>query len=126
MTEEDMDSSDIAHIKGLGLLEDDEHIYKFYSTYKNKVSGNFFTNKRVASYWLDENPKDMQKINTAYYYDIDSIDDVHHVGLTYSPYIKIKRKDNTSFKLYIDGNSDQLKSFYDDIMLLWEQSKINR
>jgi hypothetical protein len=49
-----LDKKDIEFIQSLGLLEDDEIIYGFYSEFKNSVAGNFFTDQRVASYWIDE------------------------------------------------------------------------
>jgi len=49
-----LDKKDIEYIKSLGLLEDDETIYGFYSEFKNSVAGNFFTNQRLASYCIDD------------------------------------------------------------------------
>ena len=49
--------SDIERIQRLNLLGKDEKILKFYSEFKNEVAGNFFTDKRLAKYWIDEKDK---------------------------------------------------------------------
>lgn len=122
-TEKDLKKSDIELIKSLGLLDEDEKIRKFYSQHKNNVGGNFFTNKRVATYWLDEHHESRRTINTAYYSDIINLDTVFLVGLTNSPYIKVIKSDSTKFNLYIGGKPDELKSFYEDILSLWKRNK---
>lgn len=60
-TNQTLDKEDLKYIKSLNLLSDGENIYKFYSEYKKNVAGNFFTDKRIATYWIDErNSKKMK------------------------------------------------------------------
>src|SRR5690242_21871006 len=75
-TGDTLSRSDIEYIQNLHLLDQNEKIYKFYSEYKKKVAGNFFTNKRIAKYWIDERNKEKNQISFAFYPDIKSIDTV--------------------------------------------------
>ncbi len=53
-TDKTLSKADKQYIQSLKLLDTDEKVIKFYSEYKNKVAGNFFTDKRLAKYWVDE------------------------------------------------------------------------
>lgn len=123
VTGDKLSRSDTDLIKSINLLDQDETIIKFYSTHKNSVSGNFFTKKRLASYWLDKHHKEKTSINTAYYEDIMGIDPIRYAGATYSSYIKVIKSDSTEFKVYIDGDTTEMRSFYNDILSLWEENK---
>jgi len=72
-TEDTLSKTDIERIQKLNLLDKDEKIYKFYSEFKNKVAGNFFTDRRIAKYWIDENDKTKDVTVFAFYQDIKSI-----------------------------------------------------
>jgi hypothetical protein len=48
---------DFDRLQSINLLDTAEQVYKFYSEFKNSVAGNFYTDKRLASYWLDEHDK---------------------------------------------------------------------
>jgi len=115
--------SDIQRIQKLGLLDKDETIIKFYSEYKNSVAGNFFTNKRMASYWIDENDSVNNQINTAFYSDIISIDTVINAGLTNSPYIHVLCKDSTKFKICFDGDKSQIRKAFVEAIENWKDVK---
>ncbi|MGO8056245.1 hypothetical protein, partial [Rhizobium leguminosarum] len=78
--------SDIVRIQNLNLLDPDETIIKFYSEYKKSVAGNFFTDKRMAKYWVDERDPTRNSWASAYYSEIKSIDTVYNAGLTFCPY----------------------------------------
>lgn len=111
------------YIQSLNLLDKDEPIYKFYSEFKKKVAGNFFTDRRMAKYWIDERDKTKNKIEFAYYPEILSIDTFYFAGATYCPYMLVKRKDNTAFKVSVDGKREDIKAFFEDAMQLWRQNK---
>ena len=74
------------------LLEDTEEIKKFYSEHTNEIAGNFFTNKRLAKYWIDKGDSSKNVISSAFYGDIITIDTVYDAGLTYCPYLLITKK----------------------------------
>lgn len=75
-----LNKEDINRIQQLGLLDPGEKIIKFYSEFKKQVAGNFFSNKRVAKYWIDEHNKTKNGISSAYYGDIISIDSIYNAA----------------------------------------------
>lgn len=107
------------HIRSLHLLDPDEKLQLFYSEYKKKSAGNFFTNKRIAKYWIDDRDSNKNEINWAYYSEILSIDTVYYAGLTYSPYMLVTKKDSTKFKVCADGTREEIKSFFEQAINLW-------
>ncbi|MCZ8023554.1 MAG: hypothetical protein O9294_17455, partial [Cytophagales bacterium] len=53
----ELSQADRDYIKGLGLLDDNENIILFDGQSDFKTSGNFFSDKRIASYWIDKRDK---------------------------------------------------------------------
>ena len=122
-TTDTLSKTDIDYIQSLNLLAKGEKIYKFYSEYKKKVAGNFFTNKRIAKYWIDERNKEKSQILFAFYPDIKSIDTIYNPGATYCPYLLITKLDDTQFKICADGKREDIKSFFEDAIKQWQQHK---
>jgi len=122
-TGDKLSKDDTQRIQQLGLLDNDERIIKFYSEFKNSVAGNFFTSKRLANYWQDEDNKNKNEINTAYYPDIISIDTVCYAGATYSPYLLVTRRDSSSFKVCFDGNKDEIRKTFIEAIEMWRKNK---
>jgi hypothetical protein len=122
-TDKTLKQEDKAYIQSLNLLDKDELIYKFYSEFRNNVAGNFFTDRRMASYWIDERDKTKDKIVYAYYLEIVSIDTVYYAGSTYCPFMLVKKKDSTEFKVCVDGKREEIKSFFEDAMQVWKLKK---
>jgi hypothetical protein len=120
---DELTKSDIQQIQKLGLLEKDETILRFYSEYKKSVAGNFFTNKRIASYWQDENDKSKNNINIAYFKDIISIDTVYNAGATYSPYMNVMRKDSSKFKVCFDGEKNEIRKTFMEAIAIWKENQ---
>ncbi len=119
----ELNESDIKYIQGLGLLDENETIYNFYSEYKKRNAGNFFTDRRIATYWIDERNKEKNELSFAFYKDIVSIDTVYNAGLTFSPYILVKKSNNQQFKVSVGGSRDQIKSFFEEAMKQWNEHK---
>jgi hypothetical protein len=113
---------DFDRLHSLNLLDTNEHLYKFYSEFKKSVAGNFYTDKRLASYWLDEHDKSKNKIEFAFYKDIIKIDTVYYAGATYCPYLRITRKDSSSFKVYVDGKKKEITEFFNNAISKWKLS----
>jgi len=107
----------------LSLLDTNEHIYKFYSEFKKSVAGNFYTDKRLAKYWLDEHDKSKNQIEFAYYTDIAKIDTVFYAGATYCPYMLVTRTDSTTFKVCVDGTKQEISDFFNDAISKWRQNR---
>jgi hypothetical protein len=123
-TGDKLNSDDITRIQKLNLLGKNEKIYKFYSEFKRKVAGNFFTNKQLAKYWIDEKDKSKNEISFAFYKDIKSIDTVYNAGATYCPYMLITKKDNSQFKVCVDGKREEIKLFFEEALDEWNKSKL--
>ena len=122
-TNDTLNKSDISLIQDLNLIDENEKIIKFYSEYRKENSGNFFTNKRVAKYWIDKEDESKNVINSAFYKDIKSIDTVYNAGLTYCPYLMISKIDGTSFKISVEGDKTEVKSFFVDLLKEWDKNK---
>lgn len=120
---ESLSKADIEYIRSLNLISSDEKIYKFYSEFKKKNAGNFYTDKRIAKYWIDERDKNKNQISYAYYPDIKSIDTVYGPGVTYCPYMLITKSDGSEFKVCADGRPEEIRSFFEGALKLWTQKK---
>lgn len=116
-----LDKKDIDYIKNLGLLKEDETIYGFYSEFKNSVAGNFFTDQRVASYWIDERNSQKNEVKFAYYNEIKKIDTIYKVGITYSPYMLVTKANDSTFKVSVDGEKEGIKAFYEGVIREWKK-----
>ena len=122
-TGDSLKKSDIEYIQSLHLLDKNEKIYKFYSEFKKKNAGNFYTDKRIAKYWIDNRDKDKNQLSFAFYPDIKSIDTVYYAGATYSPYMLITEVDGTQFKVSVNGKKEEIKSFFEGALAQWKQRK---
>lgn len=118
-----LDKKDIEYIKSLGLLENDETIYSFYSQFKNSVAGNFFTNRRIASYWIDKRNSKRNIVKFAYYNEIIKIDTVYNVGVTYCPYMLVTKANDSTFKVSVDGEKEEIKAFFEAVFREWKKKK---
>ena len=127
ITGDKLSKADIDYIKGLGLLDDNETIILFDTQGGFdgiQVSGNFFTNIRIASYWVDSEDKNKTSINFAFYKDIDTIIATPlTTSLTYASYLTVKRKDSKEFKVYIDGDSTEIWNFFNQAIAEWTKNK---
>ncbi|REH00051.1 hypothetical protein [Flavobacterium aquicola] len=118
-----LSNEDLQRIKNIKLLEKDEKIIQFYSEFKNKIAGNFYTNKRIASYWLDERDTLKNKVEFAYFKDIIKLEPFYKVGLTYCPYILVTKSNNETFKVCVDGTEKEKQSFYVEAVKMWKKNK---
>jgi len=113
----------IEHIYKMGLLEKGEKIILFYSNYQKDKAGNFFTNKRIAHYWIDDNHPEKNDTTFAFYNDIISIDTTYTVPDFDAPYMTITKSDNSQFKVYADGDKKEMRSFFEQAILEWNINK---
>lgn len=122
--ENNLTNKDLQFIRGMGLLDSNETIILFATNggfYGLKQSGNFVTDKRVASYWIENQVKEL---NFAFYSQIDSLklsSRANAVTLTSS--ITIFVNDKKTFELYIDADSSRLNQFYDKTLAIWKKNK---
>lgn len=122
-TGDTLSKKDIERIQKLNLLDSGEKVYKFYSEFKNEVAGNFFTDKRLAKYWIDEKDKTKGEISFAFYPDIKSIDTVYYAGTTYCPYMLVTKNDSLQFRVCVDGTREEIKAFFEEALNKWALSK---
>lgn len=118
-----LNDKDYLLISSLNLLDKDEKVEKFYSEYRKHLAGNFYTNKRLAKYWIDENDKSKNTIEFAYYKDILNLDTVFNAGLTYCPFILVTKKDSSRFKVCVEGTKNQVNEFFQGAIDNWKKQK---
>jgi hypothetical protein len=122
--EDNLTAKDLQFIRDLGILDADETILLFESNggiSGLKQSGNFVTDKRVASYWIENN---LTEKNFAFYSQIDSMKlNNKTTAVTLASSISIYKHDNTTFEIYVDADSTRLNQFYNQTVQLWEKNK---
>jgi hypothetical protein len=118
-----LSASDLNYIQSLHLLDSNERLYKFYSEHTKKAAGNFFTNKRMAKYWIDEKDSSKNETSCAFYSEIKSIDTVYHAGFTYCPYMLVTKKNGDKFKVCVEGKRNEIKAFFEEALQLWQNSR---
>lgn len=116
-----LSTADIEHIKSLGLLDSNETIIEFSSQLSNKTSGNFYTLKRVATYWIEDDPEKSQ-IRSAFYTDIDSISTTDlSTAPTFASYLEIFVHDSSSFRVYVDDDQKATWKFFEGVQKEWNK-----
>jgi hypothetical protein len=114
------------YIKGIGILDDQESIILFDSQGGGfnglKTSGNFFTDKRIASYWIDSRDKNKTTIEYAFYPDIDTIRRYpKYKALTLASYLEVQRRNGTKFRVYVDADSLKTWDFFNRALEQWKR-----
>jgi hypothetical protein len=77
----------------------------------------------MAKYWIDESNKLKNKIEFAYYPEIIAIDTVYYAGLTYCPYMLVKKNDGSVFKVCVNGKREEITAFFEEALQLWKKKK---
>lgn len=112
---DNLNNSDLVYLESLGLLSENEYIIWFDSQLDKKTSGNFLTNKKVASYWIDSYDKHKSFIHFFILEDIDSLQlfDLSK-SASMASYIEVYSK-GESINLYIDKDSAILNRYLKEI-----------
>ena len=123
----ELSEADTNYIIGLGILDKGEKIIIFetHSGWFNgtRTSGNYFTNKRIAGYWINERTKEA-KVDAAFYSDIDTITTVDFSNsLTMASYLLIKKKDGQEFKVFISLNRSETSLFFSSAIAEWKKHR---
>lgn len=121
--ERSLTKEDSLFIQELGILDSLEEIELFESNggLKGfKQSGNFITDKRIASYWIEDGEKE---VHSAFFStEIDSISQTDLVSkLTYASYLTIYKTDGSSFNAYVDADSTRTYQFFNKARANWEK-----
>jgi hypothetical protein len=116
----ELSQTDRDYIKRLGLLGDNENIILFDGQSDFKTSGNFFSDKRIASYWIDKRNRTKSSVDFGLYSEIDTIltKDLSR-ALTYASYLEVVKHDGKTFKVYVDGDSTEVRTFFDRAISDW-------
>lgn len=127
-TGNDLSKDDKEFITNLGILGADENIILFDSQAggfdEPKTSGNFFTDKRIASYWIDKHDTTQTSINYAFYEDIDTMQRYPKFrSLTLASYLEVHRRDGTKFKVYVSSDSVGTWKFFNNALEAWNKKR---
>jgi hypothetical protein len=114
----------VNYIRSLRLLSGNEYIILFDSQYKIRISGNFFTDKRIAAYWIDERDTAKRKINYAFYKDIDSIKTNYFQSQKDIPFLEVYKTDGKKFKVYVKADSIETKYFFENAIATWKKNHL--
>lgn len=126
-TERNLTIGEHKFLEELGILEAKEEVQLFENNdgYEDVAkSGNFITNKRIASYWIKDDEKE---VSTAFFEnEIDSISQTdNHTALTYASYVTVYKTDGSSFKVYVDADSARTYEFFNKARSNWERLRKN-
>jgi hypothetical protein len=118
---------DTTRIKSLGLLGKDEKIIMYTANYYKDVTGSFVTTKRIAHYWIDERDSLRNSIGSAFFLEIETIDTIYNtVSLTQASFMVIRKKDKSSFKVYVSGTKEKVTSFFLQSINSWKAGKTKK
>lgn len=118
-----LSSQEEAYLEALGLLSKDETVLFFDSSTKFERSGSFFTDQRVASYWLDLHTPAKSQKSSALYRDVANISLRYAADWTYAHDILIELEDGTSFHVYVSSDKDFANNFFKTLTSTWQQAK---
>ena len=116
---ESLTQEQASYLQELFTLDADESIITYNDSYKFKTNGSFYTDKRVAGYWVGED-KSENNLVSVYYTDIKSMTLSDLSGsLRNASFILITKKNGRSVQVFVDGKSKEVASFYDGVQRYW-------
>ncbi|HVW95862.1 MAG TPA: hypothetical protein VHA56_07830 [Mucilaginibacter sp.] len=121
----DISANHISYIKSLGLLSEGEHIILFDAQYKIRKSGNFFTNKRIAAYWIDDKNGKKSAVHSAYYREIDSVKSRFDPtrGSVFSSFLEVYPRGMEKFRVYVWADSAETRYFFEQAIAEWKKNR---
>lgn len=126
-TGDQLSSEQKAYLHKLGLLDKHEKVHLFNSQAGFngwKQGGNFFSDRRISSYWIDEQDTTKTKINSAYYTEVDTIWRYPKFNaLTLSSYLEVHQKNGKKFKVYVSADSLQTWRFFNKSLEAWYKQR---
>lgn len=118
-----LSADEVSFIRGVGLLNPGETIHRFYSNSTFRTAGSFYTDQRMAHYWLEGKDTSQHQREYAFYPEIVAVDPVFHVPDFDCPYLQIRKKDQTSFRMYLEGSPEQMQMFYQEALNAWKRHR---
>lgn len=122
--ETNLTKEDLEFIKKIIPLEKNEKIEMFETNgglKALKTSGNFISDRRIASYWIDGKNDDVNSVEYKYIDSIKLFDRTK--ALTHASYLQIYSSGKADFKVYIDSDSIRTWSFFNKAMENWNNKK---
>ncbi len=112
----------------LGLIDNEEKIILFDSQGGGlegwKKSGNFFSDKRISAYWIDDNDSTLTTVKSAYYSEVDTIWRYPKFNAwTMASYLEVHQTNGEKFKVYVDADSIQTWKFFDRAVEEWDKQR---
>jgi hypothetical protein len=125
-TGNDLSKKELAFLRKLRVLDKNETVILFDSQASMlnaaEQSGNFFTDKRIASYWIDEHDSSKTTVEYAFYADIDTIRRYpKYKSLTLASYLEVNRRNGTKFKVYVSADSSGTWKFFNRALEEWNK-----
>ena len=103
--------TDAAYLTDIDLLGSNENVLFFSSGLGIKQEGNFFTDKRVATYWIDPQRPHKEKRVSADYSEIADISIEYSSNSLYAHKITVTRIDSSQFPVYIGFKQAMAQDF---------------
>ncbi|TSJ47952.1 hypothetical protein [Fluviicola chungangensis] len=126
-TENNLETGERTFIEELGILDPGEEMEMFEcnSGFDDVTkSGNFITNRRIASYWIEDGKKEIH--SALFGNEIDSLSQTdNHTKLTYASFVTVYKTDGSSFNVYIDKDSTRVHDFFNKAQTNWESKRKN-
>jgi hypothetical protein len=125
----DLTPEEIAYIRSLGILDSTETILVLHSqsgNFRKPVlqAGNFISDKRIGSYWIDKDTA-RTRIRAAYYSTIDTLTPRFNNGWPAGNYIQVDLHGRNWFNVYVSSDSAEAWSFYDRACEEWRKQHVN-
>lgn len=127
----ELSQQELDNIRSLGLLDSGEVILDLHSNAGGRDpvlhAGNFYTDRRVARYWIDKDPE-RTKIKTAWLTDVDTLIPHFHNPWPASSAIQVRTGPHSWFNLYVNGEGEDevTTSFYSGLLEKWKKARETR
>lgn len=110
-----VENVDLSYLESLGLLSKGEKLIWFDSQLTQKESGNFLSDKRIASYWMDQNYPEKSYQS---YFLMEVVDSVRledkSKSISYASYFEVF-SNGESMKVYVEKESETLQKYMGEI-----------
>ncbi|MEL6353990.1 MAG: hypothetical protein AAFR58_19870 [Cyanobacteria bacterium J06627_28] len=111
------------YLTEIDLLDNNEDVLFFSSGLGIKQEGNFFTDKRVATYWIEPERPHREKRVSADYSEIADISIAYSSNSLYAHKITVTRIDGSQFPVYIGFRRAIAQDFFEALIKQWQQEQ---
>ena len=122
MPGDELHESTLSMLREEGVLGEDEEILYYYSdgVFSFREDGNFFTDRRVVSYWLADDDIVMEDVA---YPEIADITAAFDDTLFANSKILVEQVDGDSFYLAVSNESDLDEEFVELLIATWVENR---